>query len=303
MGDNPIDKTKEKNQLRTIIIIFIIVTITIYLGYTIFLLACYKFDLCLFFNSSIGAKGQLGDSYGIINSIFSGMAFIGVILTLYFQQKELINQQDQIDNQKKTENQRQFESIFFKLFEIHNNLINSLNFNESAQIYGRQCFDKINTLISTKIINIFNNSTLNFNQKEEINFDEVKNEIETWYCLKMNYYGSLFYILRFIENNEKDLSVKQCLDIFISSISLIEKYLIIFIINFNYAAKKIILSHLENVIATMTDGETKQTYRRKILFLNNCNYTFKENIFNNFTDDEQRLLNKFNVLKIFEDMP
>ena len=47
----------------------------------------------VFHVSNIDKLGQMGDSYGIFNALFSGFAFIGVLVTLYLQSR---------DNRKRT---------------------------------------------------------------------------------------------------------------------------------------------------------------------------------------------------------
>ena len=36
----------------------------------------------------LGQYGQMGDSYGIFNALFSCLAFFGVLLTIYFQSRD-----------------------------------------------------------------------------------------------------------------------------------------------------------------------------------------------------------------------
>ena len=65
---------------------------------------------------SISKSGQFGDSFGILNSLFSGLAFISLIITIRIQQKEMQDTKDSILTQN-------FENSFFKLFENHNKLL------------------------------------------------------------------------------------------------------------------------------------------------------------------------------------
>lgn len=67
---------------------------------------------------SIEKAGQLGDSFGIINSLFSGFAFVALVITIYLQQ------QDMRDSKKEIQKQN-FENTFFNLIKIHNDLVAS----------------------------------------------------------------------------------------------------------------------------------------------------------------------------------
>jgi hypothetical protein len=49
----------------------------------------------------MAARGQLGDSFGVLNSLFSGFGFAAIIVTLWLQQKQIETQQDQIKSQEK----------------------------------------------------------------------------------------------------------------------------------------------------------------------------------------------------------
>ena len=53
------------------------------------------------FNSE--KAGQIGDSAGLLNSLFSGLAFLGVIVTIILQSKELKQTTTELKNQKEKE--------------------------------------------------------------------------------------------------------------------------------------------------------------------------------------------------------
>lgn len=43
----------------------------------------------------------IGDSFGILNALFSGLAFAGIVYTVLLQRIDLLEQQEQIENSKK----------------------------------------------------------------------------------------------------------------------------------------------------------------------------------------------------------
>lgn len=65
--------------------------------------------------------GQLGDSFGIFNSLFSGFAFIALVITIRLQQKDMRDSKIEVQKQN-------FENTFFNLIKIHNDLV--ANFRE-----------------------------------------------------------------------------------------------------------------------------------------------------------------------------
>ena len=58
-------------------------------------------------------RGQFGDMFGVINALFTGLAFAFVVISLFEQQKQLREQEKQMAR-------RDFESVFFELLRMHN---------------------------------------------------------------------------------------------------------------------------------------------------------------------------------------
>lgn len=52
-------------------------------------------------------RGEFGDKFGAINSLFSGLAFLGLIITLLFQKEELeLQRQELAETRKELEGQK-----------------------------------------------------------------------------------------------------------------------------------------------------------------------------------------------------
>lgn len=64
-------------------------------------------------------RGQFGDSTGFINTLFSSLAFAGVILTLYWQIKEN-------GKNKEEDHRKQFEEVFFHMTDNFETIISGL---------------------------------------------------------------------------------------------------------------------------------------------------------------------------------
>ena len=76
--------------------------------------------------------GQFGDLFGVVNALFSGLAFAGLIITIRQQhldleyqsqsiaqtKQELENQTKEFDEQNKTLRIQRFENTFFKMLEV-----------------------------------------------------------------------------------------------------------------------------------------------------------------------------------------
>lgn len=84
-------------------------------------------------------KGQLGDAFGGFTSLFSALAFGGVLFTLWYQHQTL-------QENKKSSDIRQFESILFNLLSVHNAILQDMDIqNGSTREFiasGRDCFHR-----------------------------------------------------------------------------------------------------------------------------------------------------------------
>ena len=90
--------------------------------------------------TEISDKGAFGDTFGTVNALFTALAFVGLITTILLQKKELQlqrhelslqrqemkGQKDQLKFQNATFKQQRFESTFFELLRVHNDIVSSL---------------------------------------------------------------------------------------------------------------------------------------------------------------------------------
>lgn len=75
-------------------------------------------------------RGQFGDMFGAVNSIFSGLAFLGIIYSLLLQREDLGLQREELQKtreefaqQNKTMALQRFENTFFQLINLRNEII------------------------------------------------------------------------------------------------------------------------------------------------------------------------------------
>ena len=85
-------------------------------------------------------RGTFGDMYGTVNTLFSGLALAGIIITIYMQgnelklqreelemtRKELEGQKVQLEHQNTNMQQQNFESTFFSMLDLLNDIVNSM---------------------------------------------------------------------------------------------------------------------------------------------------------------------------------
>tara|TARA_R110002012_G_scaffold263456_1_gene446325 strand:- start:164847 stop:165986 length:1140 start_codon:yes stop_codon:yes gene_type:complete len=86
-------------------------------------------------------RGTLGDMFGAVNAIFSGLAFAGIIISLYMQRIDLKNQQKQIELNHKEVKQtnrefkiqnntlsiQRFENQYYKMIDLHKLNVNEIS--------------------------------------------------------------------------------------------------------------------------------------------------------------------------------
>ncbi len=78
---------------------------------------------------SIDKYGVFGDSFGVLTSLFSGLAFAGLIIAILIQKQELVSQH-------KTMQQQRFESTFFQMIAFHNGILRDVYFVDRGNHYN-----------------------------------------------------------------------------------------------------------------------------------------------------------------------
>ena len=71
-------------------------------------------------SNPIDAYGLMGDSYGIFNALFSGLAFIGVLITLYLQSR---------DNRKRT-----IVEQYYQMLDVQQKVIDEINVSQVRKV-------------------------------------------------------------------------------------------------------------------------------------------------------------------------
>jgi len=149
--------------------------VQIILAFSVVVLAWSIYPLILHnLNPNVTSNGfaEFGDSYGALNTLFSGLAFAGIIISLYIQSKDLkLNREDlkltrdeleltrgeirgqteQLEaqaNYMKLQNEQivkqSFESTFFQMLNLHNEITRSMIIESftGEDIVGRKAFKK-----------------------------------------------------------------------------------------------------------------------------------------------------------------
>ncbi len=93
------------------------------------------------------AQGTFGDKFGAVNSLFSGLAFAGLIVTLLYQKEELKlqreeltqtreelkGQREEFEEQNKTMKRQRFENTFFNMLSLQQEITHNLSYENPIQ--------------------------------------------------------------------------------------------------------------------------------------------------------------------------
>lgn len=105
-------------------------------------LVLWTLTFFLFFINDMETRGQFGDMFGAINALFSGLAFAGLIITLFLQKKELSlqreelqltrdemkNQRVEFEKENKTLKYQRFENLFYNMLNLHQEIVAGLRY-------------------------------------------------------------------------------------------------------------------------------------------------------------------------------
>jgi hypothetical protein len=127
---------KDKSKLS-------LVEILIFVGILIFIVGGWLLspEILNRYANEWSEKGTIGDSFGAVNALFSGLAFAGLIFAILLQRKELKLQREELEEtrvvfQKQSDilHTQTYEATFFRLVEDHRQLIQGLDYRTPEMI-------------------------------------------------------------------------------------------------------------------------------------------------------------------------
>jgi hypothetical protein len=188
-------------------------------------------------------RGTFGDKFGAINSLFSGLAFLGLIVTLLFQKeelelqrqelsetrKELEGQKKEFQEQNKIMRRQSFENTLFNMLSLQQEIVNKLSFSgikntldlntnffggmevkvipEKIDLLGRSVFEELYNEVEVTYVNI------NGKEAKEDGIKNILNKRIDFYSqikettLFDHYFRHLYRIFKYIK--ESDLIAEE----------------------------------------------------------------------------------------------
>jgi hypothetical protein len=203
----------EKQKQRLTYIFFGVMILSVFLiglsGYVIYNSFCTSTD-----------RGTFGDMFGMVNSLFSGLAFAGIVYTILLQRIDLEMQRDEIaKSTKELEGQRlaldrqNFENKFFQLLNLHHQIVNEIHenwqhrttpfYNDKREIFGNAAM---------WIKNLYDNPDAYKNLKDIQRLIGIyqKEVYSKHRAVFGHYFRNLFHIVKFVaETKELDFIEKD----------------------------------------------------------------------------------------------
>jgi hypothetical protein len=142
-------------------------------------------------------SGTFGDAFGVVNALFSGLAFSGVIVTLLYQRADLAESRSQI-------NRQQIESQFYNLLSLQQSIVQGFDLHNSADssklvAQGRDCF-RIWRSHLVERYEIFPTLKPNRSEPDRVVWASSK-MVEKYQGDAGLYFRSLYSVFRFIDSS------------------------------------------------------------------------------------------------------
>ncbi|MFB2680519.1 putative phage abortive infection protein [Shewanella mangrovisoli] len=172
---------------------------------------------------SISSSGVFGDSFGVLTSLFSGLAFAGLIITIVMQRdelalqrqelnltrEELSGQKEEMRAQNETLKVQRFENTFFKMLEFLENCRNDVFYQgfQRPPLEGRDAIKALYDAFTEGFLcNWVQDSSFNQKRvfKEECKIPEGISEEYSNFYIKYGdelgqYYRTLYNLLKLVD--------------------------------------------------------------------------------------------------------
>lgn len=84
---------------------------------------------------NLESRGQFGDSFGVVNAFLSGCAFVGLLVTIAYQQRQISAQGAEMERQAKRDSVAQFEETLYRLLALYQQSVSDVVVTRSNQTY------------------------------------------------------------------------------------------------------------------------------------------------------------------------
>lgn len=149
---------------------------------------------------SIDALNSFGGNFNVLTSLFTGLAFAGVIISVILQTQELKETRTEFAGQRKALQGQEFDNKFFRML----NLLNKINANLKLDNHqGDEVFKELHSKLTEKILSPYDEDVKNKSVKADKKeyFNGVFNEFNSGYDTTFKYYFlNLYQVLKYIDD-------------------------------------------------------------------------------------------------------
>ena len=209
---------KPKESFKLIIWLsfgFVLLCVLGYLGF----LVCVSWPISEW---SVSKAASLGDSFGILSSLFSGLAFAGLIVTIVMQNKTLklqmeelrearvvselqkdaiVGQKEVMDMQLASIHQQQFETTFFKLLDIYEKSTDEISGGASGLRLKELADSDIENLEGRSyLVHIGKFFTNAINEPYEMVYRKYASKV--WTTKIHNHIDLILYVLKYVDGKD-----------------------------------------------------------------------------------------------------
>lgn len=191
-----------------------------YAAFGVLALWCASF-LIFCISGDWAVRGQFGDMFGAVNSLFSGLAFAGLIITLIYQRndldlqrkaitqtnKEMERQTKEFEEQNMMAKREQFQNTFFELLRMLQTISNDLNLelrDKNGNIHSyrgktifKELFDERGQLFVDSNLPL---SSVSKEAKDHDDYDYIGNSDR--FSFLYHYFRFVYRIMKFVDETD-----------------------------------------------------------------------------------------------------
>ena len=182
---------------------------------SIIVILCWGLNYYLLKDQSNEAKSATGEMFGVVSSLFAGLAFAGVIYTIQLQRKELSLQRSELretrlefETQNETLKKQRFENTYFQMLNLHHEIVTNLEYtSDYGEFKGREIFKRFLVEMTDSMQKHLFISKPHGNEEKSISLTELTEKIELEYCNLFedhfntylgHYFRNLYHIYKFV---------------------------------------------------------------------------------------------------------
>lgn len=149
---------------------------------------------------SIAKSGTFGDSFGVVTSLFSGLAFAGIILTILLQRQELTESREIFRLQR-------FEGSFYRILELYRKNLEEISITDTPSGTTLHAIDALNFVCKRLNETMQKYASFLENEDRRVIYEaQLFIEVQKLIRRQARYLGTLQSLLELIE---RDLAIEN----------------------------------------------------------------------------------------------